>query len=318
MPVAMITGGVEGAGAGAGRGAGPAGLGSGAGRADRRALEATAKEVRAAVRDAGGGRFRGMSRTRRTGRSWSRPPGELGGLDLLVNNASALGAEPLVRLDAQPLEGLRRALETNVVAALGLVQEALPLLRASAAGAVVDVSSDAAVEAYATWGGYGASKAALDQLAAVLRWRSRGCGCGRWIRGTWARSCTRRRCRTTDGASAAARPRAVVPGVPAAAAGAAGQRPVRGSGAAGGAGGGGRGCAVSAVGAARRDEAGAPGRPGFARACGCRGAVGAGAGRAAGRGGTTYGCWWPRGAARCRTTPSGSCRGCCGPGTCWW
>ncbi|MFD7091518.1 SDR family NAD(P)-dependent oxidoreductase [Streptomyces sp. NPDC059892] len=93
---------------------------------------------------------------------------ELGALDLVVSNASALGAEPLVRLDALPLDGLRRALETNVVAALGLVQEALPLLRASAAGAVITVSSDAAAEAYETWGGYGASKAALDQLAAVL------------------------------------------------------------------------------------------------------------------------------------------------------
>ncbi|WP_329125758.1 SDR family NAD(P)-dependent oxidoreductase [Streptomyces sp. NBC_01353] len=93
---------------------------------------------------------------------------ELGGLDLLVSNASALGAEPLVRLDTLPLDGLRAALETNVVAALGLVQEALPLLRESAVGAVVAVSSDAAAEAYETWGGYGASKAALDQLVAVL------------------------------------------------------------------------------------------------------------------------------------------------------
>ncbi|KUN90723.1 SDR family NAD(P)-dependent oxidoreductase [Streptomyces caeruleatus] len=92
----------------------------------------------------------------------------LGGADLLVSNASALGAEPLVRLDALPLEGLRRALEVNVVAALALVQEALPLLRASEAGAVITVSSDAAAEAYETWGGYGASKAALDHLAAVL------------------------------------------------------------------------------------------------------------------------------------------------------
>ncbi|MFD4144025.1 SDR family NAD(P)-dependent oxidoreductase [Streptomyces sp. NPDC058572] len=92
----------------------------------------------------------------------------LGGLDLLVSNASALGAEPLVPLEALPLDGLRTALETNVVAALGLVQEALPLLRASSAGTVVTVSSDAAAEAYGTWGGYGASKAALDQLAAVL------------------------------------------------------------------------------------------------------------------------------------------------------
>ncbi|MGW1958197.1 SDR family NAD(P)-dependent oxidoreductase [Streptomyces sp. NPDC001920] len=92
----------------------------------------------------------------------------LGGVDLLVSNASALGAEPLVRLDELPLAGLRRALEVNVIAALGLVQEALPLLRASASGAVITVSSDAAAEAYETWGGYGASKAALDQLAAVL------------------------------------------------------------------------------------------------------------------------------------------------------
>ncbi|MFJ6185735.1 SDR family NAD(P)-dependent oxidoreductase [Streptomyces sp. NPDC092295] len=93
---------------------------------------------------------------------------ELGALDLVVSNASALGAEPLVRLDALPLDGLRSALETNVVAALGLVQLALPLLRAGTAGAVITVSSDAAAEAYETWGGYGASKAALDHLAAVL------------------------------------------------------------------------------------------------------------------------------------------------------
>ncbi|MEU9448620.1 SDR family NAD(P)-dependent oxidoreductase [Streptomyces sp. NPDC048277] len=93
---------------------------------------------------------------------------ELGGVDLLVSNASALGAEPLVRLGELPLAGLRRALEVNVVAALGLVQEALPLLRESAGGAVIAVSSDAGAEAYETWGGYGASKAALDQLAAVL------------------------------------------------------------------------------------------------------------------------------------------------------
>lgn len=93
---------------------------------------------------------------------------KLGGVDLLVNNASALGAEPLARLEGLALDGLRRALEVNVVAALGLVQEALPLLRAAAAGSVIAVSSDAAAEAYETWGGYGASKAALDHLMAVL------------------------------------------------------------------------------------------------------------------------------------------------------
>jgi NAD(P)-dependent dehydrogenase (short-subunit alcohol dehydrogenase family) len=92
----------------------------------------------------------------------------LGGVDLLVNNAGTLGVEPLVPLEAHPLEAFRAALETNVVAPLGLVQEALPLLRQSAAGAVVNISSDAAVEAYRTWGGYGATKAALDQVSAVL------------------------------------------------------------------------------------------------------------------------------------------------------
>ncbi|MFE6411506.1 SDR family NAD(P)-dependent oxidoreductase [Streptomyces sp. NPDC057837] len=92
----------------------------------------------------------------------------LGGLDLLVHNASALGIEPLVRLEELPLPALRRALEVNLVAALGLVQEGLALLRASGTGTVIAVSSDAAAEAYETWGGYGASKAGLDQLAAVL------------------------------------------------------------------------------------------------------------------------------------------------------
>ena len=92
---------------------------------------------------------------------------ELGGVDLLVNNASVLGAEPLVPLADHPLDGFRRALEVNVVAPLALVQAALPLLR-EAKGAVLNISSDAAVEAYGTWGGSGASKAALDQWSAVL------------------------------------------------------------------------------------------------------------------------------------------------------
>ncbi|MEV6649482.1 SDR family oxidoreductase [Streptomyces sp. NPDC051219] len=93
---------------------------------------------------------------------------ELGGADLLVNNAGILGAEPLVPLDRHPVEGFRAALETNVVAPLALIQEALPLLREAPGGAVVNVSSDAAVEAYATWGAYGATKAAVDQLSSVL------------------------------------------------------------------------------------------------------------------------------------------------------
>ncbi|WP_225848547.1 SDR family oxidoreductase [Streptomyces sp. HPF1205] len=91
----------------------------------------------------------------------------LGGVDLLVNNASALGAEPLVPLAELAEAGLREALETNVTAPLALIRAALPSLRA-ARGAVVNISSDAAVEAYPTWGGYGAAKAALDRLSAVL------------------------------------------------------------------------------------------------------------------------------------------------------
>ena len=90
-----------------------------------------------------------------------------GRLDLLVNNASDLGPSPLPRLAEVPLAAARRVYETNVLAPLALTQLFLPLLRASA-GTIVNVSSDAAVEAYEGWGTYGSSKAALDQLTAVL------------------------------------------------------------------------------------------------------------------------------------------------------
>ncbi|NUT36017.1 MAG: SDR family oxidoreductase [Hamadaea sp.] len=91
----------------------------------------------------------------------------LGGLDLLVNNAGALGPSPLPAVADLPVEALRQVFETNVLAPLALTQLALPLLRSSH-GAVVAVTSDAAVEAYAGWGGYGSSKAALEQLGRVL------------------------------------------------------------------------------------------------------------------------------------------------------
>ncbi len=92
---------------------------------------------------------------------------ELGRLDLLVNNASTLGASPLPALASIDAAVLRRILEVNVVAPALLSQELLPALRASH-GTIVNVTSDAAVEAYEGWGGYGASKAALEQLSAVL------------------------------------------------------------------------------------------------------------------------------------------------------
>jgi len=92
---------------------------------------------------------------------------QLGGLDLLVNNAGTLGPSPLPRLDALDAESLSEVMVVNVVAPLALVQLALPMLRRNH-GVVVAVTSDAAVEAYEGWGGYGASKAALEQLHHVL------------------------------------------------------------------------------------------------------------------------------------------------------
>jgi NAD(P)-dependent dehydrogenase (short-subunit alcohol dehydrogenase family) len=90
-----------------------------------------------------------------------------GRLDLLVNNAGTLGASPLPALADYPVAELRAAFEANVIAPVALTQLALPLLRASG-GAVLNITSDAAVEAYAGWGGYGAAKAALEQASNVL------------------------------------------------------------------------------------------------------------------------------------------------------
>jgi NAD(P)-dependent dehydrogenase (short-subunit alcohol dehydrogenase family) len=87
-------------------------------------------------------------------------------IDLLVNNASALGPSPLPELASYPLDALEAVYRVNVLAPLGLVQLALP--RMPAGGRIVNVSSDAAVEPYEGWGGYGSSKAALDQLTRVL------------------------------------------------------------------------------------------------------------------------------------------------------
>jgi NAD(P)-dependent dehydrogenase (short-subunit alcohol dehydrogenase family) len=93
---------------------------------------------------------------------------ELGGLDLLVNNASVLGPSPQPSLAEYPLDVLREVYDANVVAPLALAQRALPLLRRAPNGAIVDITSDAAVEPYEGWGGYGSSKAALEQLGNVL------------------------------------------------------------------------------------------------------------------------------------------------------
>jgi len=87
-----------------------------------------------------------------------------GQLDLLVNNASTLGPSPRPALADYPVDALRHVFEVDVLAPLALTQALLPFLT----GAVVNVSSDAASEAYGGWGGYGSAKAALDHLTRVL------------------------------------------------------------------------------------------------------------------------------------------------------
>jgi NAD(P)-dependent dehydrogenase (short-subunit alcohol dehydrogenase family) len=87
-------------------------------------------------------------------------------IDLLVNNASALGPSPLPPLANYPLEELGRVYQVNVIAPLALTQLVLP--RLPDGGRVINVTSDAAVEPYETWGGYGSSKAALEQVSAIM------------------------------------------------------------------------------------------------------------------------------------------------------
>ena len=89
-----------------------------------------------------------------------------GQIDLLVNNASTLGLSPQPALADYPAGALRRVYEVNVLAPLALIQAALPVMPDGAS--IVNVTSDAAVEAYEGWGGYGSSKAALEQLTAIL------------------------------------------------------------------------------------------------------------------------------------------------------
>jgi NAD(P)-dependent dehydrogenase (short-subunit alcohol dehydrogenase family) len=91
---------------------------------------------------------------------------ELGPVDVLVNNASTLGPSPLPGLTEADIDAFEAVLHTNVVAPLAVVQSVAPHLSPDAV--VVNITSDAAVESYEGWGLYGASKAALDQMSAVL------------------------------------------------------------------------------------------------------------------------------------------------------
>ena len=90
----------------------------------------------------------------------------VGGLDVIVNNAGILGPSPQPALLSYPLDVLEQVYRTNVVAQLGVLQALQHELKPNAR--IVNITSDAAIEPYAGWGGYGSSKAALDQLSAIL------------------------------------------------------------------------------------------------------------------------------------------------------
>ncbi|HKV45055.1 MAG TPA: SDR family oxidoreductase, partial [bacterium] len=91
-----------------------------------------------------------------------------GRIDVLINNASALGPTPMPTLDAFPLDALDGVFRVNAAAPLHLIQLVLPSMKAAGGGVIVNVTSDAAVQAYPGWGGYGASKAALEHLSRTL------------------------------------------------------------------------------------------------------------------------------------------------------
>jgi len=91
-----------------------------------------------------------------------------GRIDVLMNNASELGPSPMPDLEHLPIDRFADVLRVNVVGALKLIQLVLPDMKSRSSGLIVNVTSDAGVEAYPTWGGYGASKAALEHLSRVL------------------------------------------------------------------------------------------------------------------------------------------------------
>lgn len=99
-----------------------------------------------------------------------------GDVDVLINNASELGPSPMPRLEDYPWEALLRVFRVNVVAPLHLTQLVLPQMKERGSGAIVNITSDAGANAYAGWGGYGASKAALEHASRVLAAELAGSG----------------------------------------------------------------------------------------------------------------------------------------------
>ena len=101
---------------------------------------------------------------------------QFGRIDVLVNNASELGPSPMPKLEEYPWQDLQRVFRVNVLAPLHLAQLVLPGMRARGEGVIINVTSDAGVEAYPGWGGYGASKAALEHVSRTLAAELEGTG----------------------------------------------------------------------------------------------------------------------------------------------
>jgi NAD(P)-dependent dehydrogenase (short-subunit alcohol dehydrogenase family) len=101
---------------------------------------------------------------------------EFGRVDVLINNASDIGPSPMPPLELYPWEALLRLFKVNAVAPFHLIQLLLPGMRARGHGTIVNISSDAAVNAYAGWGGYGGSKAALQHMSRILEKELDGSG----------------------------------------------------------------------------------------------------------------------------------------------
>jgi NAD(P)-dependent dehydrogenase (short-subunit alcohol dehydrogenase family) len=99
-----------------------------------------------------------------------------GDTDILINNASELGPLPMSRLEDYPWDALLRVFRVNVVAPLHLAQLVLPRMKARGSGVIVNITSDAGVNAYPGWGGYGASKAALEHASRTLAAELEGTG----------------------------------------------------------------------------------------------------------------------------------------------
>jgi NAD(P)-dependent dehydrogenase (short-subunit alcohol dehydrogenase family) len=104
-----------------------------------------------------------------------------GRIDVLINNASTLGVSPMPRLEVLDPAVFEETVRVNVTAPLRLIQLVLPQMKTRGGGVIINVTSDAAVEAYPGWGGYGVSKAALEHLTRILAAEIAGTGVRAYI-----------------------------------------------------------------------------------------------------------------------------------------